>query len=273
MQGLHQEALAAYEEARERFTRLGELEVIAIIWHRTGIVHQEAGRPEAAEDAYRKSLALKVRLRDAGGQASTLHQLGCLYDEAFNRHEDAAAFYRQAADIYVELGDVRNEGISRSNLGETLRKLRRLNEARQETLRASACDEQFGHASEPWKTWLVLASIETDAGNPTLAQQAKQKAIACYLAYRRDGGENRYTDGRIALAVTQALRADDPATAVSLLDGIAADSEAVWLHLFVRVLKAVVAGSRDAALAETAGLDHTMAAEVLLLLERLGTPA
>ena len=71
-----------------------------------------------------------------------------------------------------------------------MRKLRRLDEARQEIRRAIECKAQFGHAAEPWKTWDILADIETDAGNATAAAEAKGKAIACYLAYRRDGGEN-----------------------------------------------------------------------------------
>ena len=70
------EALAAYAEARERFTQLDEPGTVAVIWHQTGMVYQEAGQPEAAEDAYRKSLAIKVRLGNVAGQASTLQQLG-----------------------------------------------------------------------------------------------------------------------------------------------------------------------------------------------------
>ncbi len=175
------------------------------------MVYQEAGQPEAAEDAYRKSLAIKVRLGDVAGQASTLVQLGNLYDDVLDRPEEAAAFYRQAADKYVEIGDVAKEGSARNNLADTLRKLRRLDEARQEIRRAIECKAQFGHASEPWKTWAILADIETDAGNPAAAAEAKRKAIACYLAYRRDGGENHDADGRISLAVTQSLLAGDAA--------------------------------------------------------------
>ena len=72
------EALAAYAEARERFTQLDEPGTVAVIWHQTGMVYQEAGQPEAAEDAYRKSLAIKVRLGDVAGQASTLESTGNL---------------------------------------------------------------------------------------------------------------------------------------------------------------------------------------------------
>ena len=63
-----QEALKAYEEARERFTRLDEPGTVAKSWHQTGMVYQKAGQPEAAEDAYRKALAVSVRLGDVAGQ-------------------------------------------------------------------------------------------------------------------------------------------------------------------------------------------------------------
>ena len=129
---------------------------------------------------------------------------------------------------------------------------------------------QFGHASEPWKTWAILADIETDAGNPTAAAEAKRKAIECYLAYRRDGGENHDADGRICLAVTQPLLAGDPAAAASLLQQLAADPKLpAWLRPFIQALQAIVAGSRDRTLADAPDLHYTMAAEILFLLDKL----
>ena len=242
----YQEALAAYAEARERFTALDEPGTVAAIWHQTGMAYQEAGQPEAAEDAYRKSLALSVRLGIVAYQAATLGQLGNLYDDNLNRPEEAAAFLHQAADKFAEIGDVAGEGRQRSNVAITLRKLRRLDDARQEIRRAIECGAQFGHASEPWKTWDILAGIETDAGNATAAAEAKRHAIACYLAYRRDGGENHYQDGRIALAVTQSLLAGDEETAASVLQQLAAHPNATGsLRTFIRALQAIVAGSRD----------------------------
>lgn len=272
LQRRYPEALAAYAEARERFTRLDEPRSVAVSWHQTGMVYQHAGQPEAAEDVYRKSLAIKVRLGDVPGQAGTLGQLGNLYDDELNRPEEEAAFYKQAADKYAEGGDTANEGRVRSNLGDTLRKLRRFDEARQEIRRAIECNEQFGHASEPWTTWSVLAKIETDAGNPAAAAEAKGKAIACYLAYRRDGGENQNGDGRMTLAVTQSLLAGDPAQAASLLQRLAARPGAAWLLTFIRALQAIVAGRRDRTLADAPDLDHTMAAEILFLIETLEKP-
>ena len=56
--------------------QLDEPGTVAVTWHQTGMVYQEAGQPEAAEDAYRKSLAIAVRLGNVAGQASTLTATG-----------------------------------------------------------------------------------------------------------------------------------------------------------------------------------------------------
>lgn len=268
-QSRYAEALAAHAEARERFTQLDEPGSVAVSWHQTGMVYQAAGQPEAAEDAYRKSLAINVRLGNVPGQAGTLGQLGNLYGGVLDRAEEAATFFRQAADKYVEIGDSANEGRARNNVANTLRKLRRLDEARQEIRRAIECKEEFGHAGSVWNAWFILADIETDAGNPNVAAEAKRKAIACYLAYRRDGGENHNPAGRICLAVTQPLLAGDPAAAASLLEVLTVNTNAASLLSFIRALQAIVAGRRDRTLADAPDLHYTMTAEILFLLETL----
>jgi len=197
------DALEAYAEAREHFTKLGEPGTVAVVWHQTGMAYQAAQQPEAAEDAYRTSLAIEVQLGNVGGQARTLLQLGNLYHD-LDRLEEAASLFRSAADQYVAIGDTQAEGRCRSNLGQTLRRLGRWDEARQAIRRAIECKEPFGHTSELWSTWANLAGIETGVGNASAAGQARANAVTCYLAYRRDGGENHDADGRISLVVTHA---------------------------------------------------------------------
>ncbi len=266
----YQEALEAYEDARNRFTPLNEPGSVAAMWHQTGIVYKKAGQPEAAEDAYRKSLAIRARLGDVAGQAGTLAQLGILYDDDLDRTEEAVALVRQALDKYIEIGDVAGEARQRGNLAIRLRNLGRFDDARQEIRWKIERDAQFGHTSEPWITWAILADIETDAGSPTAAAEAKRNAIECYLAYRRDGGENHNPDGRICLAVTQHLFAGDRAAAASLLQQLAAHPKpAAWLHPFIQALQAIVAGSRDRALADIPELNYSMAAEIIFLLDKL----
>jgi tetratricopeptide (TPR) repeat protein len=199
-------------------------------------------------------------VRGQGGEGKTDH---------LGRTEEAVAFLRQAADKCVE-NDAANEGRLRNNLGATLYKLRRVNEARQELYRAIECKEQFGHAVEPWKSWAILSDIERDAGNPAAAAEARRKAVERYLAYRRDGGENHNGDGRLSLAVTQHLLAGDAAAAASLLLQVAVDPNLpTQLRPFIEALQAIVAGSRDRALADSRDFDYTMAAEILFLIETL----
>ncbi|MFO0779674.1 MAG: tetratricopeptide repeat protein [Nitrospira sp.] len=266
----YQKALEAHADARKQFTQLDEPGMVAVSWHQTAMVYQEAGQPEAAEEAYQKALALKVRFGNVASQASTLGQLGNLYSDVLNRLEEAVVFHSQAAGKYVEIGDTVNEGRARSNLGETLRKLGRLDEARQEIRRAIECKAQSDHYALPWTSWAILALIETDTGNPTAAAEAKGKAIASYLAYRRDGGENHEASGRIALAVTQSLLAGDQAQAMSLLQQQSARFEATGFSGFIRGLQAIVTGSRDRTLADAPDLRYSMAAEILFLIETLG---
>ena len=263
------EAVENYTAAREAFTRLDEPGNVAKIWHNMGIALAEAGRPEDAEDAYLQALMLDVRLGHLAGQAGTLVQLANLYDEALDRREEAVTLYRQAADTFVELRDQAKEAMVRSNLADTLCKLRRLDEARQECLRAIELSAAPGYASTRWNAWVILANIETAAGNAAAAAEARRKATAAYLAYRRDGGENHYSDGRIALAVSQALSAGEQGQATSLLQQLSTQFREAGPSTFLNALQAIVDGARDPALADAPELDHTMAAEILLLLETL----
>jgi tetratricopeptide (TPR) repeat protein len=266
------EALDAYAEARERFTRLDEPGTVAAFWHRTGIAYQQSGNPEPAEDAYRQSLTIRVRLSDVVGQADTLVQLGNLYCDHWNRPEESVAFYLQAADLYFTIGAAVGEGRARSNLGEALRRIGRLDEAGLEVQRTIECYAPYGHAAEPWTAWSILADIET-AADPEAAAAARGEAKAAYLAYRRDGGENHNPSGRIALALTEPLSARDPAAAQTLLRELAADPDCPdRLRPFLATLTAIAARSRDPALADSPDLDHTESAEVLLLIETLAAP-
>jgi tetratricopeptide (TPR) repeat protein len=263
------EGMSALHEALELFRRLDEPGSIAVVWHQIGSALQQAGESEAAEDAYRKALALDVRLGNPAGQANTLMNLGNLYASHLDRFEEAVAFYRQAAAKYVEIGDVANEGRVRNNLGATLKDLRRLPEAREEIQRALACKEPFGHAAEPWTSWALLAGIETEDGASAAAAEAKRHAVASYLAYRRNGGENHFVDGRLSFAVTKAIQAGDTSSASESLKQVAAEpSVQASLRAFVGVLQLIIEGNRDPQLADTPDLNYRMTAEVQLLIER-----
>jgi tetratricopeptide (TPR) repeat protein len=277
------EALEAFQEARDTFSRLNEPGTVAAAWHQIGMVYQEAGQPEAAEKAYNQSLAIKVRLDNQAGQASTLGQLGSLYNLLLQRPEEAVALYQRAAEIYRTLGDLANEGHTWNNLAVALLKLQRpehekdrqaiLQKARQAIRRAIECTAPFGHTARPWTSWGNLTDIETAAGNSAAAADARHQALSAFLAYRRDGGENQNGLGRLALAVRQALASGDSAEAAASIQQLVADP--AWAeHLpFLTALQAITTGSRDRSLAEDPVLSYDQAAEVLLLIEALEAEA
>jgi tetratricopeptide (TPR) repeat protein len=269
LQRRYPDALLAYREARDLFARLGEPMSVAETWQCIGLAYANTGEVEAAEDAYRQCLAISVQLDNPQGQTTTLGLLAILYERT-DRAEDAVTYHRQAADAFARLQDAANEGRVRNNLADCLRTLRRFDEARTEIHRASECTKQFGHACEPWKTWAVLADIEKDAGAAAAAEQARRKAIGCYLAYRRDGGENHDGSGRLVAGMTEHLHNGGPEAAAEFLEQVAVSPDAsAPLHSFIEILRSVINGSRDRALAETADLSCAMAAEVLLLIEQL----
>ena len=127
----YKEALAAYQEAMQLFGAVGEPGSVAIAWHQIGMICRSTRQFERAELAYRQALAIWVQQQNRTGEAGSLNELGTLYN-VMERHAEAAAFYRQAADISITLGDLRNEGLVRSNLADTLMALHRYDDARQE---------------------------------------------------------------------------------------------------------------------------------------------
>ncbi len=260
-------ALDVHEQARDQFAKLQELGMVATAWHQIGRTHQAAGQPEAAEAAYQEAYRLEVQLGDAVRLASTLGQLGILYSDVLNRSEEATRFFKQAADIFNQFGDKEKEGRVMNNLADTLRKLRCYDPARAAIQHAITCNAEFGYAAEPWIAWHILANIETDCGNLVAASTAKQKAIAAYLAYRRDGGENHTNAGRIAHAVRQTLSSDGTTAVIALLEAFLVDSKWQAFHTYLNALIAVLNGFHDPSLAAADDLNYSMAAEILLLLE------
>ena len=263
------DALKAHQEARDIFSRLNEPSTVAISWHQIGMVHDEAGQPEAAEEAYNQALAIDVRLGNQAGQASTLGALGNLYQYSLQRPEQAVTFYRRAAEIFRAFGDTAEEGRQLHNQANALRKLKRLEEARTAISGAIKCTEACGHTLTPWICWHLLAAIETEAGNPSAAAKAGEETRDAYLAYRREGGENQSASGRLAKAIWQGLATGSSAEAASLLQQLAADPDFANQLPFLTALQAITAGSRDRSLADDPRLDYTEATEVLLLIEGL----
>jgi tetratricopeptide (TPR) repeat protein len=264
LQKRYPEALRLYDEVLHIFKQLGEPAAVAAIWHQIGMVHEEGCQYDAAEKAYQESLQLEVQMGNRSGEATTLTQLGNLYSR-MGHLEEAVRFYRQAVAVAQVLNDLNAEGLRRSNIAVQLMQLKRYDEARQELLRAIECDKLFGHVAEPWKTFAILSNLERAVGNEPEAREARNQAMRAYLAYRRAGGESQTPSGQLC-----ALVASQPDAARDLLAKLRRSPDLpAYLIPLIPLLEAVLAGSRDAALAEDPNLYYRDAAELRLLIESL----
>jgi tetratricopeptide (TPR) repeat protein len=264
------EALGHFKEALEIFSGIGKDDKASNAMFGVARNYVALGHLQAAEEAYGKILAISCQNENHEMQAAILSHLADLYSDKLQRSEDAVPLYRRAAEINHMIGNYAREGMVLCRLAETMLRLNRIDEARDNILRSIECNKTFGHVVTPWVGWAILSSIECDAGNTSEAGEARQRAIDAYLAYRRDGGENMSGPGRLAYGLCQMLIARDPLDEVStILKTKLTDPSIAELHPFLTVLQAITAGSRDRSLAEEPGLSYTEAAEVLLLIEAL----
>ena len=271
-QGKYTEAIAGYEAARVIFEQQNEPSTVGNAWHQLGMVYEQAGDNDKAEAAYRQSLEIFTQINEQAKQAASLNQLGNLYDDQLGRPEEAITFYRQAADIAVELGDLANEGLSHNNIAKTLVKLKRYDEARSEILRAIECRSQLGHAAELWKTFNVLQQIETAQDNPEAATNAWTQARDAYLAYRQQGGYAQYPPGKLADEVLEDITQDQTDKAINDLTELAQDNEEPdWYKAFASQILTIIKGATDTAIANDSTQKYHAAAELLFLIERLDT--
>jgi hypothetical protein len=154
-----------------------------------------------------------------------------------------------------------------------LLKLERYDEARREIQRAIECFKPFGHAAEPWKTFGILSDLERAVGNVGAAAQAREQALAAYLAYRRDGGEALMGGGlsaRLCAAAAEAIADGHPDQAANELVQLSERQDIpAYLKAMIPALQAILSGSRDRGLAADPNLYYADAAELILLMERL----
>ncbi|MBF0309351.1 MAG: tetratricopeptide repeat protein [Magnetococcales bacterium] len=268
----YKEALQAYAEAQEEFSRLNEPNMVAVSWHKTGEVYQEMQFWQDAEDAYRKSLQIKTQQGNPWNMVGTLSKLGTLFADQ-DRSEEAAVLFRKALEISIQLQNKATEGGIRNNLAYTLLKLNHMKEARQEIQQAIKCKVPFGHAAALWKCYDILARIESADNQPKAAAEARRQARRLFAQYRRDGGENH--DIAVDLCHKTAATIQNGAIVQSKNDimQIAQNPNLPsYLQPLFPVLNSILDGNRDPALADTPGLDFDDAVEVELLLEQLAKP-
>lgn len=270
-QGHYSRAAALYETARRMFESLGEPEGTARAWRQLALARKLDGDMPAALHACQQALYLYEQHRNRGGIAETLGELGHLH-LAMRQLEEAVLAYRRMAELCQQLGDGLGEEAARNNLANVLIQLRRHDEARQELYRASECNLPDSFTARNWAIRRGLHDVGQEVPDSGVADRARQQAIEKYLAYRRAGGKNNNPGARLCARIGRAIRAGDAAGLSGKLEQIAVSPNVPAAgKLLIAKLQAILAGSRDPAVASDPNLHYQYAAELRLLLEELAS--
>jgi len=267
-QGNGGEAVNAFAAERRFLRKIGDLNGLSGSLHHSGIAHRMLGSIDAAESAFRESLAISVQLDDSGAQAAAFNELGSLFIELPSRRTEAVTFFQSAANIYATLGEASLEGRTRYNLANSLFRLGLFAFAKDEALTALECKLTQGRGGSIWNTWNLLSEIYRRLDDEKEASNASRMARDSYLDYRRTGGAILHEDGHIVHAISELLHQSLLPDADDLLDKLEADYY-VQFYALIGVLRSILAGSRKLILADAPGLTYSMAAEIQLLLETL----
>lgn len=111
-------AIARHLQSRDVAARLGDaaLEADALIGLSRVLYHSK-GRADEALKHLQRALRLARGVRDKRLEADALRNIGVVYWWHKGRFDDAiAAYYRPALDIYRQIGDLRGEAITLSNI-------------------------------------------------------------------------------------------------------------------------------------------------------------
>ena len=93
-----------------------------------GLLHQEQGRYEQAEEMMKKSAACGEQVRDRRAVSICLGNLGIIYNQQ-HRNSEAESHYRRALKLSREIGYKHGEGIHLGNLGDHYLKMGQIEEA------------------------------------------------------------------------------------------------------------------------------------------------
>lgn len=174
-----EEAIAAYQEADALYLSEGSLQSQRYhlnTLNQIGKVLRKLGRSEEALATFQQSRETARLLGNVEAEADALDEIGYDTDD----DEAALAIYEEAYRLHVQSGSIRDAGYSQSAMGQTLWRLKRLDEAIEAHRLAISLREQAGFVSGQAYSWTKLGGLYKDAGDPVRAIEAYDRASALY---------------------------------------------------------------------------------------------
>ncbi|MDA0874249.1 MAG: tetratricopeptide repeat protein [Bacteroidetes bacterium] len=174
-----EEAIVAFREADTLYQSEGSLQSQRYhlqTLNQIGKVLRKLGRSDEALATFQQSRETARLLGDVEGEADALDEIGFDIDN----DEAALAIYQEAYRLHMQSGSIRDAGYSQSALGQTLWRLKRLDEAIEAHRLAISLREEAGFISGQAYSWTKLGGLYKDAGDPVRAIEAYDKAAGLY---------------------------------------------------------------------------------------------
>jgi tetratricopeptide (TPR) repeat protein len=156
---------------------LGDRPGMAISYHQLGMAAQDRGDLDTAQNWYRKSLAIEEELGNRAGMAISYHQLGIAAQDRGDL-DTAQDWYRKSLAIEEELGNRPGMASSYHQLGIAAQVLGDLDTAQDWYRKSLAISEELGDRPSMAITYHQLGMAAQDRGDLDTAQDWYRKSLA-----------------------------------------------------------------------------------------------
>jgi tetratricopeptide (TPR) repeat protein len=175
--GLYDKAEEWYRKSLRIEEALGNRSGMAYSYHQLGMVTQERGQLDDAEAWYRKSLALKEELGNRPGIATSYHQLGMIAEER-GQPDDAEGWYLKSLALKEALGNRSSMASDYHQLGVVAQKRGHLESAEARYLESLAIQEALGNRPGMASSYHQLGMIAHQRGRLDDAEDWYRKSLA-----------------------------------------------------------------------------------------------
>jgi tetratricopeptide (TPR) repeat protein len=177
--GRMDEAEQLYLKSLEISEQLGDRPGMARSYHHLGRAEEERGQMDKAEQWYLKSLEIDEQVGDRPGIASSYHQLG-IVEQVRGRMDEAEQWYLKSLEISEQLGD--RPGMARSyhHLGIVAQKRQQMDVAEQWYLKSLEIEEQLGDQPGMARSYGQLGLLAEAKGQDLEALQWTIRCVALF---------------------------------------------------------------------------------------------
>ncbi|MBA9002371.1 tetratricopeptide repeat protein [Thermomonospora cellulosilytica] len=172
-----------WDEAEEWYRRsltikeeLGDRPGMATSYHQLGRVAQERGDWDEAEEWYRRSLTIKEELGDRPGMATSYHQLGRVAQDRGD-WDEAEEWYRRSLTIKEELGNRPGMAASYHQLGTIAQERGDWDEAEEWYRRSLTIKEELGNRPGMAASYHQLGTIAQERGDWDEAEEWYRRSL------------------------------------------------------------------------------------------------